>query len=384
MAVRSLRLTRLGKIALAKALTGKELKFIFVKIGDGDFDYDTESVFDVEDLRQYRMTLPLTSVKQLGDGTVYVKAKLSNAEVYDEFCAKEHGLYVQDPDTGEEILYGYKNDGEAYTFVPSNVGPAIMDIEVEYVIEISDAENVTAVIDLSVAYINTADFQEHIDAAHPHPNTPNHYDDVADADAIWVTDHDNHLHKMSVNNFKTQLREEVSETAEKTLSEEEIVARAKAELGLDANMLIVEDFKNPDTLDNFKIRVTSSAENGLLLGVESIDSLTTGSLYIISDGVNQEVVKVSSVVYNISGIHVRLSERLTYAYDWGSTYLYRTAYSGSEKAALIWTPDAGFGGVSANIARTITLNTSVDKANDFDIEGNGYLTVDGYFTLGMN
>ena len=237
---------------------------------------------------------------------------------------------------------------------------------------------------MSIAYVDTEDFHDHINATHPHPNAPSHYANVTEADCIWVTDHDNHMHKLSVNNFKLQLYEETAaETdTEETSSEEELIARAKAELGLEANMLIVEDFKNPDTVDNFKIRVTSSAENGLLLGVETVDGLKTGTEYLISDGVNQELVKVISVLYNISGLHLRLSERLSYAYDWGSTYLFRTAYSGAERAALTWTPYGGFAGTSANITRTVTLLTSVDKADDFDIIGDGYLTEDGFFTLG--
>lgn len=381
----SLHLTRLGKLALAKALTGMELHFTCVKIGSGDFDYETESVYDMEDLRHYELTLPFAEVSCRGDGDVYIKALLSNAEVYDGFRAKEHGLYAQDPETGQEILYAYKNDGEEYNFIPNNVSPAHLHIYVTYVCEISDAENVTAEIDMSIAYVDTEDFHDHINATHPHPNAPSHYANVNEADCIWVTDHDNHLHKLSVNNFKLQLHEEAASDevdTEETLSEEELIARAKAELGLEANMLIVEDFKNPDTVDNFKIRVTSSAENGLLLGVETVDGLKTGTEYLISDGVNQELVKVISVLYNISGLHLRLSERLSYAYDWGSTYLFRTAYSGAERAALTWTPYGGFAGTSANIARTITLLTSVDKADDFDIAGDGYLTEDGFFTLG--
>ena len=377
-----MRLTRAGKLALAKALTGKELHFTCVRIGSGNFDYDTESVFDLEDLRRYEMTLPLTECVVKGDGTVYVQAYLTNAEVAQGFAAREHGLIAQEPDTGEEILYAYKNDGEDYDFVPNNTGPAHKNLYVEYICEIQDAENVTATLDLSVAYVGTEDFKEHINALHPHPNTPNHYDDVTSADYVWVTDNDNHLHKLSVNNLKPLVREEnEADESEENLSDEEIIMRAKAELGLDANMLVVEDFKNTDTLDSFRVKVTSSAENGSLLGVESVEGLKTGAQYIISDGVNQEFVKVISVVYNISGYHARLESRLSYSYNWGSTWLYRTAYSGAEKAALSWTTGEIFKGVSANIARTISLETTLGKAGDFDVIGDGYLTVDGFFTI---
>lgn len=378
-----MRLTRAGKLALAKALTGKELHFTCVRIGSGEFDYDTESVFDLEDLRKYEMTLPLTECVVKGDGTVYVQAYLSNAEVAQGFAAREHGLIALEPDTGEEILYAYKNDGDDYDFVPNNTGPAHKNLYVEYICEIQDSENVTATLDLSVAYVGTEDFKAHINALHPHPNTPNHYLDITSTDKIWASDNDNNLHLISVNNLKPLLREETETAdAEESLSDEEIIFRAKAELGLDANMLVVEDFTDPNTVDSFRVRVTSSAENGSLLGVEGVEGLRTGAVYLISDGINQEFVKVISVVYNISGYHARLESRLSYSYDWNATYLYRTAYSGAEAAALSWTTGEIFKGVSANIARTIDLNTSLAKADDFDIIGDGFITADGYFTLG--
>ena len=71
----SLHLTRLGKLALAKSLTGMELHFTCIKIGSGDFDYETESVYDMEDLRHYELTLPFAEVSCRGDGDVYQKRR---------------------------------------------------------------------------------------------------------------------------------------------------------------------------------------------------------------------------------------------------------------------------------------------------------------------
>ena len=387
-----MRLTRNGRLLMAKGLTGKELKFVKIAIGSGDFDYETESVADIEELREWRMDLPLTKCVVQSDGTCYIQAFLSNLEVYQGFPAREYGVFAIDPDTGETILYSYRNSGNEYDFIPANTGPAAKNIYVEVIIEIQDCENITALLDLSVAYVGEEEFQKHINAEHPHPNIPNYYGRVTSTNSFWVTDEDNHMYQMSVGNVKELLREDsavdgVDEPVEEVvLSETDRINNAKAELGLNANMLIAEDLtktEQADTLDDFKVRVTSSAENGLLLGVESVSGLKTGSVYTISDGFSQELVKISSILNNISGVHVRLVAALSNAYDWATTCLYRTACSGAEQKVLRWIPDGGFEGVSANIARTITLNTSVDKANDFDIEGDGYLTVDGYFTLGV-
>lgn len=383
MAAPGMRLTRLGKMILARGLTGENIHFTKVAIGDGDFDYEADSVFELTEMRGWRMDLPLTKVVVQGDGTVYIQAFLTNAEVYEGFAAREHAIFALDQETGAEVIYAYRNAGEEYDFIPSNTGPAQKNVYWEYIAEIQDAENVTAVLDLSVAYVGIDEFGGHIEAAHPHPNTPNHYLDVTEATHVWAADADNHLHKISVNNLGTIIKTATLTAVDTatTLSDEEIIFKARNELGLDANMLVVEDFTNPDTVDNFKIRITSSAENGSLLGVEKVDGLKTGARYIISDGVNQELVKIVSVVYNISGYHARLDKRLDSAYDFGRTYLFRTAYGGAEQRALTWTPVDGFRGVEANIARTLTFNTSLDKINDFEISGDGLLTADGFFTI---
>ena len=150
-------------------------------------------------------------------------------------------------------------------------------------------------------------------------------------------------------------------------------------MGLDANLLLIEDFTGGDEVtDNFKVRVTSSAEGGVLLGLEDINGLQTGAYYTISDNYNQETVQIKSIRKNISGYHAILFAKLSHAYDWNNTFLYRTTAAGADKKVLNYLPSEGFGGVEANIERTLEL--SMDK-QDFDIEGDGFLTIDKIFTL---
>lgn len=374
-----MRLTRAGSNLLAKGMLGKEIKFTRGALGSGEFDYETEAVFDLTEMRKYEMDIPIESIKKIGDGTVKIVCHKTNAEVYDGFPAREHAVFATDPDTGKEILYSYCNVGEEYSFIPSNNSPVTKDIKFSYVTIIRDAENVTAVLDLSFAYTSTTDFNDHINSKHPHPNTPNHFDDVTSTSRLWATDEDNHLHQISVNNLKEILRENTAET-ETAVSDEGKIFRALNELGLNANLLIIEDFEGESVTDNYKIKVTSSAENGRLLGLESVDDLKTGAYYTISDGYNQEVVQIASIRYNISGYHAQLVNRLDNSYDWNATCLYRTTNAGADKKVLSWKA-AGFGGVEANIARVLPLETAIENAQDFEISGDGILDVDGTFTL---
>lgn len=356
-----MRLTQAGENLIAKGLLGKEIKFTRGAIGDGEFDYESEKVFDLTEMRGEKLTLPIESIKRTGDGTVTISVHSTNAEVYEGFCAKEHAIFAQDPDSGEEILYAYRNVGTEYTFIPSNIGPVKKDIKYAYVTVIKDADNITAVLDLTFAYPSLAEYEEHIKSDHPHPNTPNHYLDIEEASEIWAADNDSHLHKIKLEDLKRQM-----------VCEGERVDEA-AELGLDANVLLYDN--DGELTDRFKKRVTSSAENGLLLGLEDNEGIREGAEYTISDGWMQERVKVKSVRYNESGYHCKLCGRLMNQYDWDSTYLYRTTLGGADRRWLKWQA-GGFGGVEANFPRVIKWDTQAAQ-----IIGTGFIDND-YFILG--
>lgn len=360
-----MRLTAAGKKVLARGLLGEEILFTKVVIGDGAFDYETESVYDLTAVKSPKMELPITAKEVRGDGTCYIEAHLSNAELTDGFACREHALIARDQLTGEDIVYAYRNCGEEYDFIPSNAGSAHKNLYLEYVVEIQDAENITAVLDLSVAYIDRQQFEEHINSAHPHPNTPQHFSDVISTEKIWATDNDNHLHQISINNFKELLKTETATEEDFSISEKE--------LGLDANIFVFEDFQNDSVTDNFKLKVTSSAENGTLLGLENIEGLKLG-YYTISDNYNAETVKIVSVRFNISGYHAKLAAPLSNSYNWKNSYLYRTTTAGADKKTLTW-EGCEFGGVEANIPRIIDLPTSAEILAD------GIISSDGYFTL---
>ena len=365
-----IRLTKNGKKVLAQGLLGEEIHFTRVGIGSGNFDYDTEKVYDLEELREFQMWLPLVEKKIIGDGTVYIKAYLSNAEVTKGFPATEHGVFAIDPATGEEILYGYKNLGDEYDFIPSASGSALKNVFVSYIVEIRDCENITATLDLSVAYINTTDFQEHLDDPHPHLNAPCHYDDVQTTSEIWATDSgDNHLHKISVEN----LRELVADKSEKQ-SEQNIITAAQNELGLVSNVLMIEDFCDETVTDYFVTVVKSAAEHGALLGVETPQNLRTGGRYILSDGVSSEQVQISSVMKNQSGYYAKLAAPIANTFQ-KNLRLYRSTAPPCEKKSVTW-EGATFSGVRANITRTAELDTAY-----LQIDGDGALDSEGFFTL---
>ena len=359
-----MKLTRAGQKALAKSLAESfELHFTKFATGSGDFDYETERVYDLTELKHWEMDLPITELKVIGDGTAEISAYLSNAEVVKGFPCKEHGLYCLD-ENGDEFLFSYRNVGNDYDFIPSFTGSAVKNIFLTEEVEIRDAENITAQIDLSVAYVNTEDFKEHVESAHPHLNTPNHYDDVQTTAEIWATDNDNHLHKISIDNLKNILREDT--VAEKV--------DAAAELGLNANLLFVEDFTENTILDTSTTLVTSCAEHGNLLGVADFKNLQTGARYVISDGTAAEFVDIQSLRKNQSGLYALLKNPLANSYK--NPRLYRTAPDICDTQKITWQSDK-FEGVHANLIRELPL-----LFESKDIRGDGFINSDNFFTLG--
>lgn len=386
-----MRLTAAGLDLLSRGMDGAEIKFSHIALGSGDFNYDLESVRDLTALRHYEMSLPIVE-KKAGGGVLTLVGLLTNIEVEHGFPAKEHGIIAIDPDTGDEILYAYRNSGDEYSFIPAMSGPVKEDIRLVYECEIQDAPNVTVIIDDTKNYVGAEVYEEHVASAHPHPNIPNHFDNVTSTSKIWVTDEDNHLHQISVSNAQNVLLADADKKiAQNTsdLTELKTFINARDELGLNANLLIVEDFNPTTTLDELKIKVTSCAEGGNLIGVESYDGLIPGYTYQITDGVNCEEIQIASAAYNVSGFYVRAKNELQYPYDLTSTYLYRTTgeisdgkiVGTAEKKFIEYEGSNTFTGVQANIARTITFNTDLDNARAFTITGDGLLTDNGFFTL---
>ena len=260
---------------------------------------------------------------------------------------------------------------------------------------IQNAQNVEAILDTSFAYVALAEYRAHEESAHPHPNTPNFYGKVSATNAFWVTNEDNHLYQMSVDNARQMILGDAAELIpalgktikdnQSKIDELKIISDAKNELGLDANMMIVEDFNPVTEIDVFKVKVLSCAQNGKIIGVQTDEGIIAGQFYWISDGFNQELVQVTGTVYSTDYFHVELAERLTYAYNANTVYLYRTTafknVATVDQKSVSWTPSASFKGISANIERVKILDTSKKNRAALQIEGEGFATKDGYFTL---
>lgn len=343
-----MQLTSAGRTLLAKALLGNELKFSKVAYGSGNFDYATEKVSNLTELRLWRMDLPIVNSVITGDGLAEIHARLNNFDLEQGFPAKEIGVFAFDPDTGDEILYAYRNAGDEYTFIPANTGPVHKNSIFAYRVEIQDAPNVTCVYDFDFAYTSQQEFDDHKADSQPHPNSPTHYADISTADSFWATSDDNHLHKLSLANAKNILLPEIEGflKLQKIIQQDLENYRVFKRLGIDTDLIF------DDCLDLSAVTVTSCAKYSELVGVEGLDDLVIGYSYILTDGVNFESVKVVGLGFGSGSCYARLSTGLANDYDLTCAKLYRTVQVSAAVQDISWQTKT-FEGVNAGDSRII-------------------------------
>jgi hypothetical protein len=153
-------LTAKGKNLLAKAITGTELNFTKVQLGDGIWD-DSVNPEELTSLISPKLDLPIQELEVTGDGTARLRFVLTNAGLTEGFFTREIGIFANDPDEGE-ILYAVSY-AENPDFIPADGVTKIEDVTDIYTV-VSNAQNVTAVISDTVVLATKDDITESIES----------------------------------------------------------------------------------------------------------------------------------------------------------------------------------------------------------------------------
>lgn len=159
-------LTTKGLNLLAKAQTGAALVINRVAAGAGVWA-DGTNAEAVTALVAEHLTVPIQSIKVLGDGTVKITVVISNSGLTEGFIFRELGVFATDPDLGE-ILYAVAYAGDRYDYLPASatVVEKILDI---YVV-VGGTKNVTATISPGAVIALKDDIEEHTEADPAHPS----------------------------------------------------------------------------------------------------------------------------------------------------------------------------------------------------------------------
>lgn len=143
-------LTAKGIALLAKAQAGRTtIRLTKAAAGNGEYSAG-EALINRTALKQQKQTFPLTAVTVQNQTNVYVKFIMTNKQdsgnLQHGYYVKEIGIFAQDPDAGE-ILYAIAIAVEnQWDYMPAYNDLLPSNITVDFLTEVSNAENVTMVM----------------------------------------------------------------------------------------------------------------------------------------------------------------------------------------------------------------------------------------------
>ena len=113
--------TNAGQDIIARIITGENVTFSKIVIGDG-YDYDTESFATKTELVNEVKSLDISSMQIASSNTVEFIAEFGTADIQDAFWYREVGVYVIDPnDETKEILFAYGNRNDAAEYITPHI-----------------------------------------------------------------------------------------------------------------------------------------------------------------------------------------------------------------------------------------------------------------------
>lgn len=164
----ALKLTPSGTDLLMRAIAGEvNIKFTAIQLGNG-----ADAGKSAAALSNPLLTAEISSY-EVGDVFVTLRTTFSNSQVSASFRATEVGVLAHDPDTADGTLlyaYQYTPEGES-DYIPASTDK-VLETQMDVLVYIGDAENVTASISQSLVYASRAELEAHVqNKSNPHKVT---------------------------------------------------------------------------------------------------------------------------------------------------------------------------------------------------------------------
>lgn len=153
-------ITRAGLDMIAQSQAGGTLIFTKGKLGDGQIG--DQSIPDLTDLINAKMSVELSSVTAKTEGHVEVRFIVDNTDLDVGFFVREVGIFAKVNDEGVEKLYGYANAGNYTNYLADKTVP-IDSIITKIDLVVGNASNVAFTTDKSIVYVTLEDLEEAID-----------------------------------------------------------------------------------------------------------------------------------------------------------------------------------------------------------------------------
>lgn len=153
-------ITRAGLDMIAQSQAGGTLIFTKGKLGDGQIG--DQSIPDLTDLINAKMSVKLSSVTAKTEGHVEVRFIVDNTDLNVGFFVREVGIFAKVNEEGVEQLYGYANAGN-YTNYLADKSVPIDSIITKIDLVVGNASNVAFTTDKSIVYVTLEDMENALD-----------------------------------------------------------------------------------------------------------------------------------------------------------------------------------------------------------------------------
>jgi len=373
-----LRLTTSGRALLAKALAGTALHFTRVGVGDGTLPAGTE-IRTLTGLVHPLRDLPITGCRATGAGEAEITCLLTNEGLTLGYWAREVGLFAQDPDVGE-VLYAYTNAGELADYIPAAGGADLVSMLLTIVTVVDQAANVTATIDGNLAFVTHEELRISLEDLFRPPSQP--------IEGFWVhkTADGDVLRKATLPEAQRAILGGDVTAIPNLRSRTEHLERLWASHALifdiqgqypDYDAAVAEAFDVPDQVDLTSATVTSVVSGDDSLEMESLQGLIIGLNYTLTDGIEEEQVRLKTLAVAGDVRRAILEAPVTKQYLTGRARLYRSsvrisgglAQGAGTTLTQGWAPGITWRGTEANAPTVRTLPTTQANAGAFDISG---------------
>ena len=151
-------ITKEGQSVLAYCIANElPIQFTYMKIGDGVLSTETEE--ELSDLISEQLAV-LIEHKSCSDGIYMLRAVFTNQSLSAGFYIRECGVFVNNPETNQDVLFAYDNAGageDVDYFAPGN-GKVILKEVFEMAASVGNDANVTLVINPSLVYVTLEEF----------------------------------------------------------------------------------------------------------------------------------------------------------------------------------------------------------------------------------
>lgn len=396
---RNMTLTIEGQKLMAKCIAGNNLNVESIVLGDGRVPDGISSLRDMTAVVNPKMKLPVVYKRVDGAGTAILECQLKNSELTHGFFARECGVYAKDPETGDLVLYSYRNTGDFPEYVPAASSGETIDNIYTVIVVIDQIENVTVTIEEGIGSVSRAEYYGHLADTNPHPGAFQFGDKVSEAVDVFVgMGEARRFHRIGVSDFRKQILGSDSSMIpvmagrisqlELELANIGIQTMVKEELNL-SNLFIYEDFSPANLIDNTMTKVTAITAGSNTIAVESLMDITQGSWYWITDGILKEAIQVASMQNNDDLCRIITKTPIRNTYNIPTTMLYRStagvkdgmAVGSADRRAVTWNPSIVWTGEGANTSIVVELDSSLSKAGNFRTTGDAKFTADGFMTL---